>query len=134
MSFVNAPIQDLLIRIKNAYMARKKTVENVIYSKFKENILKLLAKNEFIKWFEIYQDWNKKQLKIFLNQIQNTIEDIPHIKLHSKPSKRIYVSYNEIKKVAGWKWIWIISTNKWVITWKEAKFNKVWWEYIADIY
>ena len=41
-SFVNAPVHDMLIRIKNAYMARKTNIDNIQYSKFKENVLKIL--------------------------------------------------------------------------------------------
>jgi ribosomal protein S8 len=42
MSYVNAPIHDLLIRIKNAYMARKILVEWVSFSNFKQQVLELL--------------------------------------------------------------------------------------------
>ncbi len=35
MTYVTAPIHDLLIRIKNAYMARKTLVDDVGFSNFK---------------------------------------------------------------------------------------------------
>jgi ribosomal protein S8 len=53
MSFVNAPVHDLLIRIKNAYMARRYVVENVVHSKFKMNVLDLLKRYTFIESYEI---------------------------------------------------------------------------------
>ena len=52
MSYVNAPVHDLLIRIKNAYMARRTTVDGVVYSKFKANILDLLKQYGFVKDFQ----------------------------------------------------------------------------------
>jgi ribosomal protein S8 len=36
--------------------------------------------------------------------------------------------------VAGWKWIWIISTNQWLMASHEAKAKKLGWELIAEIY
>jgi len=56
MSYTNAPIHDLLIRIKNAYMARKTTVDGVVFSKFKVEVLSLLKEYHFVKDFEIVED------------------------------------------------------------------------------
>ena len=56
MSYVNAPIHDLLIRIKNAYMARKTTVDGVVFSKFKVEVLSLLKEYHFIKDFEVVEN------------------------------------------------------------------------------
>lgn len=134
MSFVNAPVHDMLIRIKNAYIARKQTIEGVVYSKFKENILQLLKKYKFIKDFQIVEDWIKKYITIHLKEVKDPTNDIPVIKFYSKPSRRVYVSYQDLKPVAGWRWIWIISTNKWVLPAHIAKKEKVGWELIAEIY
>ena len=49
MTYINAPIHDLLIRIKNAYMARKTSVEDVPFSNFKINILELLKQYGFVQ-------------------------------------------------------------------------------------
>ncbi|MBO4203972.1 30S ribosomal protein S8 [bacterium] len=56
MSYVNAPIHDLLIRIKNAYMARKTAVNGVVYSKFKVKVLDLLKEYHFVKGYEIVEE------------------------------------------------------------------------------
>lgn len=53
MTFINAPVQDLLIRIKNAYMARRHRVENVVHSGFKTQILDLLQRYKFIRGYEV---------------------------------------------------------------------------------
>jgi len=135
MSFVNAPIHDLLIRIKNAYMARRQVVSWVVYSNFKAQILSLLKKYWFIKDFEIQEDTgNKKFINISLNLVKDPINDIPVIKFYSRPSRRWYVSYDDIKPVAWGRWIWIISTSKGLMATHEAKSAKVGWELIAEIY
>jgi len=133
-SFVNAPVHDMLIRIKNAYMARKTNVDNIQYSTLKENVLKLLKDAKFIVDYKVVEDWNKKFLSLVLKEVTNPIQDVPVIKFYSKPSRRVYVSYKELHKVAGGLGIWVISTNEWVITTKDAKINKVWWELMFEIY
>jgi ribosomal protein S8 len=44
------------------------------------------------------------------------------------------VSYKDLHKVAGGLGIGVISTNKWVMTTKEARINKVGWELMFEIY
>lgn len=134
MSYVNAPVHDLLIRIKNAYMARKTSVTGITYSKFKVNVLDLLKRYNFIKDFEVVDSNNKKSIKIALKPVENPVDDIPEIKFFSKPSRPWYVSYKNIRVVAGGKGIWIISTNQWLMASHEAKAKKLWWELIAEIY
>lgn len=134
MSFVNSPIHDLLIRIKNSYMAKRQKIEWVLYSKFKVQVLVLLKKYWFIKDYKIQEDVDKKFLIIYLNPINDLINDIPVVKFYSKPSRKRYVSWKDIKYVAGGRWIWIISTNEWLMASHEAKAKKIWWELIAEIY
>lgn len=135
MSITNAPIHDLLIRIKNAYLARRETVKDVIYSNFKKEVLDLLKRYNYILDYKVIsQENNKKFLSITLKEVVDPVNDIPVIKFVSKPSRRMYVWYDLIKSVAWWRWIWIISTNQWLMATHEAKAKKLWWELIAEIY
>ena len=134
MSYVNAPIADLLIRIKNAYMARKTTVDWVVFSKFKESVLSLLKEYHFIKDYEVIQDHNKKTINITLNLVKDPINDIPEVKLFSKPSRPWYVWYKNLKVVDWGKGLGIISTNQWLLPVHVAKQKKLWGELIAEIY
>ena len=74
MSYVNAPIHDLLIRIKNAYMARKTTVDGVVFSKFKVNVLELLKQYGFVKDFEVQEVNGKKFLTLQLKKSSKSCE------------------------------------------------------------
>ena len=134
MSLVNAPIHDLLIRIKNAYMARRHSVDGVVYSKFKTQVLDLLKRFRFIKDYSINQDGAKKFIQIELYVTGNLKEDIPVVKFYSRPSKRWYIWWKEIKPVAGGRGIGILSTNQWLMASHEAKKKKLWGELIAEIY
>ena len=112
MTYINAPIHDLLIRIKNAYMARKTSLDSIPFSNFKVNILDLLKQYQFVQNFEIKEEGKKKFISITLKRVLNPVNDVPNIKFFSKPSRPWYVSYKDITSVAGGKGIGIISTNQ----------------------
>lgn len=134
MSYVNAPIHDLLIRIKNAYMARKTTVDGVVFSNFKGEVLSLLKEYHFIKDFKVIEDGKRKFIDIELNVVRDPVNDIPEVKFYSKPSRPWYVGYKDLHSVAGWKGIGIISTNQGLMPTHIAKQKKLWGELIAEIY
>lgn len=134
MTYVTAPIHDLLIRIKNAYMARKTVVEWIPFSNYKIKVLDLLKQYHFIESFSIDTQNKKKFIMIQLKKVVNPINDIPHVKFFSKPSRPWYVSYKNITLVAWGKGIGIISTNQWLMPTHIAKQKKLWWELIAEIY
>lgn len=127
------PIGDLLTRLRNAYLARILEVK-VPYSRLKSDILKILKKNKYIVDFEVLDEWNnKKSFLIKLNDVRKTLY-IPTFKRISKPWQRIYVWAKDIRKSRNWKWIFILSTSKWVITWYEAWSLNVWWELLCEVY
>jgi small subunit ribosomal protein S8 len=134
MSYVNAPIHDLLIRIKNAYMARKTTVEGVVFSKFKVKVLDLLKEYHFIKDYTVIEDGAKKMINVNLHIVKDPINDIPAVKFYSKPSRPRYVGYKDLHTVAGGKGIGIISTNQGLLPAHVAKQKKLGGELIAEIY
>ncbi|NCO97639.1 30S ribosomal protein S8 [bacterium] len=99
-TYVTAPIHDLLIRIKNAYMARKTSVDGVVFSNFKTKILDLLQQYKFVEGFKIKEDGKKKFITVTLKKVTNPVDDIPNVKFFSKPSRSWYVSYKDIGSVA----------------------------------
>lgn len=134
MSYVNAPIHDLLIRIKNAYMARRRTLTGIVYSQYKENVLTLLKKYKFIDSFKVVSLEAKKFIEIQLAVTWSMKEDVPVVKFYSTPSRKWYLWRQDIKSVAAGRGIGIISTNQWLMAAHEAKSLKIWWELIAEIY
>ena len=136
MTYVNAPIHDLLIRIKNAYMARKTKLEGIPHSQFKISILDLLKQYQFISSYDVIEEKGsvKKLLTVKLKKVVDPVNDIPHVKFFSKPSRPWYVGYKDLKLVAGGKGIGIISTNQGLMATHVAHEKKIGWELIAEIY
>lgn len=127
------PIGDLLIRIKNAYLARITEVK-VPFSNIKADIAKILKKNKYIEDFKIAEEeWNKKFILLTLNDVRTT-KYIPTLKRISRPWQRIYVWSKDIKKSRNGQWIYIVSTPKWVITGYEARSLNVGWELLCEVY
>lgn len=126
------PIGDLLTRLRNAYLARITQVK-VPHSKLKNDILKILKKNKYILDFEEVSEENKKSLLIILNNVRET-KYIPTFRRISRPGQRIYLGTKDIKKSRNGKWIFILSTPKWVITWYEARSLNVGWELMCEIF
>jgi small subunit ribosomal protein S8 len=134
MSYVNAPIHDLLIRIKNAYKARKTDVSDVQYSVFKMEVLNLLKQYGFVEDMSIREEGTKKFIDISLKPVVNAVDDVPVVKFYSKPSRPWYVGYKELKAVAWGRGIGILSTSAWLLPAHVAKKRKIWGELIAEIY
>ena len=127
------PIADLLTRLRNAYMSRIEVVK-LPYSRIKADILKILKKNKYITEFEVVsEENNKKFLSVNLNDIRIT-KYIPTFKRISKPGQRIYIWSKDIMKSRNGKWIYIVSTPKWIITWYEARSLNVWGELICEVF
>lgn len=127
----NLPI-DLMIRIKNGYLARKEVITGP-FSKMNLAILEKLKKFGFIKDFNVKEEKNKREIEIILNydKGENVFTDI---KIYSKPGRRWYVSYKELKPVMGGMGISILSTSKGILTDKESKKLKIGGELLFSIW
>jgi len=115
-------IIDLVIRIKNGYMARKATIESP-HSKYKEAVLKKLLDLKFIEGYTV-QGETKKNIIISLSYEEGT-PAITDIKIFSKPGMRLYISYKNLKPVLSGFGYSVLSTSKGVMTDREAKKAKL---------
>ena len=115
------PIADMLTRIRNANTAKHDTVD-VPASRMKTAIAEILYNEGYIAKYDIVEDGNFKTIHITLKYGADKNEKvISGLKRISKPGLRFYVNSEEIPKVLGGLGVAIISTNKGVITDKEAR-------------
>ena len=128
------PIADMLTRIRNANTAKHDTVD-VPASKIKLAIAEILLNEGFIKSYEVVEDGNFKTIKITLKYGKDKTEKIiTGLKRISKPGLRVYASKDELPKVLGGLGTAIISTNKGVLTDKEARKQNVGGEVLAFVW
>ena len=115
------PIADMLTRIRNANTAKHDTVD-VPSSKMKLAIAKILLDEGYIKSYELVENGNFNDIRITLKYGASKNEKIiSGLQRISKPGLRVYANQEELPKVLGGLGVAIISTNKGVITDKEAR-------------
>ena len=128
------PIADMLTRIRNANTAKHDTVD-VPASKMKVAIADILAKEGYIKGWAMEDAGAFQNIHITLKYGKDKSEKtISGLKRISKPGLRVYASKDELPRVLGGLVIAIISTNKCVITDKEARNAGVGGEVLAYIW
>ncbi len=128
------PIADMLTRIRNANTAKHDTVD-VPASKMKLAIAEILFNEGYIKKFEVVEDGNFKTIHITLKYGKDKNEKIiTGIKRISKPGLRVYAGKDELPRVLGGLGVAIISTNKGIVTDKEARKLQVGGEVLAFVW
>ena len=115
------PIADMLTRIRNANTAKHDTVD-VPSSKMKLAIAQILLDEGYIKSYELVENGKFNDIRITLKYGASKNEKIiSGLQRISKPGLRVYANKEELPKVLGGLGVAIISTNKGVITDKEAR-------------
>ena len=128
------PIADMLTRIRNANTAKHDTVD-IPASKMKQAIADILLKEGYVKAVDVVEEGNFKTIKITLKYGADKNEKIlTGLKRISKPGLRVYASKDELPKVLGGLGTAIISTNKGILTDKEARKANVGGEVLAFIW
>ena len=115
------PIADMLTRIRNANTAKHDTVD-VPASKMKLAIANILLDEGYIAKYDLVEDGAFKTIHITLKYGADKNEKvISGLKRISKPGLRVYANTEDIPKVLGGLGTAIISTNKGLVTDKEAR-------------
>lgn len=130
---VSDPIADMLTCIRNAVQAAHKKVD-VPASTVKEQILKLLERERYIRSFRRIEDEKQGILRVYLSYDAETGPIITHLKRVSKPGRRVYVPKDKIPRVQSGLGTAILSTSKGVMTDREARAAGVGGELLAEIY
>ncbi|MCL5784268.1 MAG: 30S ribosomal protein S8 [Patescibacteria group bacterium] len=121
-------VADLLIRIKNGYMASRKEV-TVSYSKLSVAICNLLEKEGYIQGCEALG----REIKVTL-KYDNKQPALTDVKRVSKPGRRVYQGKKMLPRVLGGLGVAIISTPKGVMTDKQARKEGVGGEIMAYVW
>ena len=113
-------------------MAHLKEV-NVPYSIIKEKIAGILTNEGFISGCDVSEKNKNKQIHIVLSYKEKdaAITDVLRV---SKPGRRVYEPFTNLKRVLGGRGIQIISTSKGLMTDKQAKKQKIGGEVLCKIW
>ena len=134
MTMTSDPIADMLTRIRNANTAKHDTVD-IPASKIKVAIADILVREGYIAKYDIIEDGIFKTIRVTLKYGADKNEKIiTGLKRISKPGLRVYAGKDNLPKVLGGLGIAIISTNKGVMTDKEARKENVGGEVLAFVW
>lgn len=114
---------NLLTQLKNAQAARKENIK-VNYSKMDEKIAEILKSEGYLENVEHKGRGPKKILDLKLKYLEGN-GAISGVKFISKPSRRIYLGYADIRPIKQGYGLLVVSTPKGIMTGKRAKKEKV---------
>lgn len=130
---ITDPIADMLTRIRNAIMIKHNDVM-IPASNEKLSILNIMIKQGYISAADVVVKDNIKDIKVTLKYTPNGESVIQGIKRISKPGLRVYAEADKLPKVINGLGIAIISTNKGIMTDKEARKERVGGEVLAYVW
>ena len=117
------PIAQGLTCIRNAYMAKKATLD-ISASKLLGHILEILKREEYIDNFKLLQDTKQGNFRIYLKYDAQGNSVITGVKRISKPGLRVYVKNDKIPRVLRGFGMAVLSTSGGLMTDKEARLQK----------
>lgn len=126
-------IGDFLTVIRNAVAVRKSQAVTP-YSQLKESVAKVLKSEGYIhNYSQESGEGVRKYLKISLKYVSS--ESVIHeIKRVSKPSRRLYHGYKFLTPIIGGLGIAIVSTNRGVMTDRQARKEMVGGEVLCSVW
>ena len=129
---MNDPIADMIIRIKNALMAKHDTVM-VPHSKMKQKIGEILVATKYVEECKVENKMPQSELVIKLRYV-GRLAAITDVKRVSTPGRRVYTSSKKVPRALGGYGITIVSTSKGVMTDKDAKKQNLGGEVLCQIW
>lgn len=130
---VNDPIADMLLRLKNAGSAGKKTTE-VPYSGLKIRIANILLEEGFVASVEKHAKKGAEktiEIGLLFDEARPRLSGLVRV---SRPSRRTYIKAAELRPIQQGHGIMILSTPKGVMTDAKAKKEHVGGEVLCKIW
>ena len=126
------PIADMLTRIRNAITAKKEAVE-IPASNEKKAIAEILLNEGWVKDVKIVEDGYNGKIAITLKYVdkKSVISGLQRV---SRPGLRNYADVENMPRILGGFGTVILSTNKGVMTGKNAKANNVGGEVLCYVW
>ena len=144
------PIADMLTRIRNASLVERPAVD-MPATKVKVAIAKVLVEEGFVLGYRIgkyntdaqgHKDFQEVTglgephtvLQVFLKYGPDGEKVIRHIERYSKPGRRVYQGYKDVKRVLDGLGIAVLSTSKGVMSDRQARQQKVGGEILCTVW
>jgi small subunit ribosomal protein S8 len=127
------PIADMLTRVRNASQSRHASVD-VPFSKMKLALAKIMQQEGYIGGHEIRQDGRRKFLRLQLKYDAQRRPVVTGLRRVSRPGLRVYAGMHDIPRVLGGMGTVVLSTNRGIMSGREARRRHLGGELIAEIW
>jgi small subunit ribosomal protein S8 len=128
------PIADMLTRIRNACGSKHRRVD-IPVSRMKTEIARILKENNYIQDYQTLEtDEGRPVLRVRLKYAAGGQSVIRQLQRVSTPGLRRYVGAGEIPRVRNGLGLAILSTNKGLMSDREARQARTGGEFVAMVW
>ncbi len=126
------PIADMLTRIRNANVIKRRTVD-VPRSKLKTGIAHVLKREGYIEDFLDIEAGTRSLLRLTLKYGPEGQHIIRRIERVSKPGRRVYRGVADLTSPVGGLGVYVVSTDQGVLSDREAREKKAGGEILCRV-
>lgn len=127
------PIADMLTRVRNASQSRHPIVD-VPFSNMKLALAKILVQEGYISGHDIRKEGNRSFLRLQLKYDAQRRPVVNGLRRVSRPGLRVYAGMDDIPRVLGGMGTVVVSTNRGIMTGKEARRRHLGGELLAEVW
>ncbi|MDD5492260.1 MAG: 30S ribosomal protein S8 [bacterium] len=130
---ITDPISDMINRISNASKTKKEKVD-IPASKLKAEIARVLKNEGYIANCKVIEDRKQGILRVYLKYTPDKKSVITGIKKVSRSGRRAYKGTKDLPRILAGLGTAVVSTNKGLMTDKEARLAKIGGEVICYVW
>ena len=127
------PIADMLTRIRNANVVRRRQVD-VPGSRLKRAIAQILREEGYLENVQWLEEGGRPILRLTLKYGPDRRRVITGLRRVSKPGRRVYVGKDELPRVMGGLGVAILSTSRGLMTDRRARREGVGGEVLCYVW
>jgi small subunit ribosomal protein S8 len=126
------PIADMLTRIRNGLRVQHEAVE-MPSSRVKEGIARVLKAEGFIEDYRVVGEPARRMLKVYLKYGPLGEDVIREIGRVSRPGRRVHRAVQDLGYVCNGMGIWVVSTNRGILSDRECRQLNVSGEVLCSV-
>lgn len=126
-------IAEFATRIRNASNSKHDKLD-IPNSKIRQGIAEVLKKEGYIRNFKVVRDGRQGIMRLYLKYNESGQPLISNITRMSRSGRRFYVGSDEVPKVRSGYGISVLSTNKGIVSGKEAEINHLGGELLLKVW
>lgn len=126
-------VGEFLTRIRNAGAAKHEKFD-IPASKIREGIARILVEEGVLRSYRVARDSKQGVMRLYLKYDDSGAHSISNLTRLSRPGRRLYVNSESIPDVRSGLGFCILSTNKGLMSSRNARTQKIGGELICKVW